>query len=448
MLQAIQFGIMNVFINTPWYFVGGMAFEDNLRIRKRSFYLCIVIIALLDGVGNFWLLAFARDFNTARSVFKIAYYSVIVLLFLLSFRVFVGKLLYVFLIIQALATTINYVAYLLNMLFLPTGTAIGYGDVITYPLTIIVGIAVTLPLLWRFFKKRLRPAFEEMSNKSVLFLCVTPILFFIIQIFMSNINFRYVLSNKGAEAVYNKVFTIVVYLLVVVTGLITYYINIQMMLESAHRARLEAENHAQERQLRLQVQSYEQLMENIDQGKAVRHDVRHHLSVIRGHAQASDIEAVLAYLEEYTMSLPGDNEPPVCENHVVDVLVRHYLRNARGAGAKVEVKLVVPQDIGISNTDLCIVFGNLFENAAQSVIRQTEGERFVQARCETTKSKLVLTLDNSCPAYEAKDGRQGGGLSSVAAVARKYHGTVRFNKEGTVYKSSVILSKALFGFNK
>lgn len=438
MLQALMFGTMNVFINTPWYFVGAAVFSENLRISKRAFYLCVAAIALLDGIGNACIFAFAPDFNTARSVFKVVYYAVIVLLFLLAFRVFPGKLLYVFLIIQALSTTINYMAYLLNLLFLPEGTAIGYGDVVTYPLAIIAGTALAIPLLWRFCENRLRPAFEDMSNKSVIYLCITPILFFIIQIFISNINFRYVLSNTSPQAVYNKAMTIVVYLLLVVTGLITHYVSLRMMLESARRARLAAENRAQERQLALQAQGFEQMMESINQARAARHDLRHHLSVLAGYVRAGSMDELSAYLQEYARSLPDDSEQPLCANHAVDVLVRHYLADARQAGAQVEAKLVVPQNTGIPGTDLCIVFGNLFENAAQSVARQTQGERFIRSRCETTAGKLVLTIDNSCPLGE-EPGRPGVGLSSVGAVAKKYNGTVRFEQVNGVYKSAVLL---------
>lgn len=153
--------------------------------------------------------------------------------------------------------------------------------------------------------------------------------------------------------------------------------------------------------------------------------------------------ALLVYLAEYRQNLPPENELQVCGNHIVDVLVRHYLQQAKEAGAEVDVKLDLPADTGIKDTDLTIVFGNLFENAVHSVVRQTSGRRFIFARCGIENNKLILTVDNSTEGkvYDRKGIRQASGIgqNSVKAVADKYHGTVRFSQEGGIYRASVLL---------
>ena len=155
------------------------------------------------------------------------------------------------------------------------------------------------------------------------------------------------------------------------------------------------------------------------------------------------MNGLAAYLAEYRQNLPFENELQVCANHTVDVLVRYYLQQAKEAGAEVDVKLELPADTGIKDTDLTIVFGNLFENAEHSVIGQSSGRRFIFARCGIENNKLILTVDNSVEekSYDRKGIRQacGIGQNSVKAVAEKYHGTVRFSQEGNVYKASVLL---------
>ena len=89
------------------------------------------------------------------------------------------------------------------------------------------------------------------------------------------------------------------------------------------------------------------------------------------------MNGLAAYLAEYRQNLPSENELQVCGNYTVDVLVRYYLQQAKEAGAEVDVKLELPADTGIKDTDLTIVFGNLFENAVHSVIGQSGGRRFI-----------------------------------------------------------------------
>ena len=77
-----------------------------------------------------------------------------------------------------------------------------------------------------------------------------------------------------------------------------------------------------------------------------------------------------------------------------------------------DVKLELPADTGIKDTDLTIVFGNLFENAVHSVIGQSGGRRFIFARCGIENNKLILTVDNSVEEklYDRKGGRQACGM--------------------------------------
>jgi sensor histidine kinase regulating citrate/malate metabolism len=121
----------------------------------------------------------------------------------------------------------------------------------------------------------------------------------------------------------------------------------------------------------------------------------------------------------------------------VDAVVRHYLARARAAGAAVDARLALPQNPGAAGPDLCVVFGNVFENAALAVERQAAGQKYIKARCETGGGKIVLTVDNSTNPQEKS--APGIGQESVRAVAERLGGTARFTQGGGVYQASVML---------
>ena len=98
---------------------------------------------------------------------------------------------------------------------------------------------------------------------------------------------------------------------------------------------------------------------------------------------------------------------------------------------------------GVPDSDLCIVFGNVFENAALAVARQASGPRLLTARCMVENGHVVLTVDNTtdpAPLRAPRGPRRGVGQASVAAVAQQYGGTAQFVQEGQLYRASVLLN--------
>jgi sensor histidine kinase regulating citrate/malate metabolism len=109
--------------------------------------------------------------------------------------------------------------------------------------------------------------------------------------------------------------------------------------------------------------------------------------------------------------------------------------------------LELPGNTGISDSDLCIVFGNCVENAIEAC-RKISGERFIRINSKLTGKMLAITVDNSFDGIIESEGGvylsrkhegEGVGTSSVKAVARKYGQGARFDVEGSVFKASIML---------
>ena len=200
-------------------------------------------------------------------------------------------------------------------------------------------------------------------------------------------------------------------------------------------------------QLSLQEETYAKLNERIVEAKMARHDLRHHLSVIDAYLKEGESERVRQYLDEYQSALPDDAEFTLCENYAVNVIVQHYMLLAKTEGVTVTADLNLPQETGIANSDLCIIFGNCLENALEACHRMT-GQPYIHVKSEILGNMLVILMDNSFDGNIKRDGEaflsskrsgRGIGVSSVQAVAQKYSGAAKFEFTEKVFHVSVML---------
>jgi cell division protein FtsB len=207
-----------------------------------------------------------------------------------------------------------------------------------------------------------------------------------------------------------------------------------------------------ENQLKHQSEHYNTLQTHITETKQARHDLRHHLSVIKSYIDMGETEKLTAYISEYESSLPDDTEIIFCENYAVNSILRYYIGIARREGTHVSTKIDFPENAGVSDSDLCIVFGNCIENAVEACRNIDEGKKFIKINAGLTGEMITITIDNSFNgtinetngvfmSQKRKD--EGIGISSVKAVARKYDGVVRFETTGYVFQASVMLKMKL-----
>jgi len=430
MFEFLRFTICNFVIDTPLYVLCCVPFFFDLRVKKRTVITMILITGVVMAAGYSLLVNFVPEWRRFNTLCMIFFYIVYLVQYKLYFNISIFKLLYIFFIVQAYASMINRTAKFIDIRIFPEHLT----QMVTTSCTLLIValMLATYPFLFLFFKNTFSRALHEYPDRGFWKLCVTPALFFIIIMIYSSVCLAQTYSNPDM---------FLLFLLILLTGLITYYLTLRIGVDLSNsiQARTEMEG-----QLALQAQHYRQLTETIEHTRTARHDLRHHLSVISAYLKKDDKTGLQAYLDEYIGGTPDESVAPYCDNYAVDAVARHYLTMAKDAGAEIDVRMQVPQDARIPDSDLCIVFGNIFENAAESCIRQESGRRSIHARCETIGGRMVFTVDNSGSESKGRskpDRYKGGGvgLGSVQAVVEKYNGILEFGRDRGVYKTSVIL---------
>lgn len=204
-----------------------------------------------------------------------------------------------------------------------------------------------------------------------------------------------------------------------------------------------------DKQLEAQKSRYALLSEMASVLRKQRHDLRHQLAVIQSFNNNGEQDKLDAYLQELLANVPSSEVQQLCDNEVVNAVAYYYYDLAKKQGIEdISIQLSIPADTGqILASDLCVVVGNLLENAIAACASLPKGQAFIQMRSRQRFDILALTLDNSFAAVEpAGDGlfrstKPGGGtgLTSIRSIAEKYQGGAQFEVKDGLFCSSIYM---------
>lgn len=426
--KGLIIAAVRLLINLPWIIAGAAAFLDNRRVKKRTVIAAICVIALFIFASNAILrgLTSGAQYHLLDQLLTLLTYIIIMAFFALCYRLHAAALVYVFCLIHAVSTLVNQLSYILSSLLLPPGTGISITGTPLYSL-LMVGLSfVCAGLLYLFCRRMLCEAFEKLEPRSVWYLCIVPIIFLVI----FNVTYTLMVRFNGEPSVS------LLLILLFSAAIATYAVNLQAVMTGARAARLRTEAEETKKLLSVQERGYAQLLGNIEQAKAARHDLRFHLSIISGFAKQGDTAGLTDYLEDYMLRIDS-KELHYCENAAVDVLVRHFVTQIEAFGSDCDCLVSLPAKSVIPDSDLCVVIGNLLENSLHALERQPENG-FLRLRCTQQGQRVLITADNSVPS-DFSGFREGIGLRSVSAVAERYSGSAKLEAAGGVFSASVIL---------
>lgn len=222
-----------------------------------------------------------------------------------------------------------------------------------------------------------------------------------------------------------------------------------MFLNQVRNRQLSYELSLMEKQMESRKTQYAILSETAASIKAQRHDLKHHLAVIRGYAQQHLEQKLLDYLNMLSADIPAEPADRLCENDAVNAVAGYYLSAAQRAGiSSVTLSLCIPADTrAVPENDLCVIIGNLLENAVAACQKQAQGAPFIHMQSRLQFGILTITMDNSCQevhqtadgAFRSEKAGGGTGLISVRSVAEKYGGSAQFEVKDHTFFSSVYL---------
>lgn len=189
------------------------------------------------------------------------------------------------------------------------------------------------------------------------------------------------------------------------------------------------ERHQQEREL------------SILRLRDMRHNMKNNLVSILAYAENGDNEKIIRFVNEI-MEEGGIKTSTVTNsgNIVIDSLIWYWYVEAKKVGIDFSVNLNIPMEMPFRGADICLILGNLLENAVEAA-QKAEGKKYIRLHMKYDKNNLLLFVENNYKGVliKTKDKRlkstktdaenHGVGLSSVYRIAAKYHGVVTIDDD-------------------
>lgn len=211
------------------------------------------------------------------------------------------------------------------------------------------------------------------------------------------------------------------------------------MFRVSRQMELENENRLLAVQAENQVRHYEELSAQHENIRRMEAEIAGHIRAMNELLSSGRNEEAAAYVTELRAS-SYDRSLGVCQHPVVDAYLHNAARRAKDAGQELELKVSVPADVSVADTDLVCTFGNLLDNAFEACEGLENG--LIRLRCAVMAGYLVITMENSIGGEKEKKTRiqgleRGIGLRVLEDLAKKYDGAFRYGAEGNTFRTEV-----------
>ncbi len=178
-----------------------------------------------------------------------------------------------------------------------------------------------------------------------------------------------------------------------------------------------------------------------------RHDYRNHIQNMKIQLSEGNYERLAEYLSELADDLDTVDTVIKTGNVMADAILNSKLTVAQKMNVRLNVKANVPEQLPMSDVELCSILGNMLDNAVEACGSLPEEERFMRVYIGRLKGQMYLSVQNSAGkvrkekgAYlSTKEGEHGYGLFRIDRIAKKYGGYVNRQNEEGIFATEIMI---------
>ena len=176
-----------------------------------------------------------------------------------------------------------------------------------------------------------------------------------------------------------------------------------------------------------------------------RHDYRHHIQTMKVHAAKGEYEEITKYLDMLDDDLTNVETVIRTGNRMADAILNSKLSLAAEKEINVKAEAKIPVSLTVSELDLCIIIGNLLDNAIEACMELSPDQRLIRIYMEMKGQYLYLALTNTAGGRKKRSFTttrgegHGLGIARVDAVVKKCGGYITRASEDEAFSTEVLL---------
>lgn len=180
-----------------------------------------------------------------------------------------------------------------------------------------------------------------------------------------------------------------------------------------------------------------------------RHDYHNHVQALKVCLSQREYEQMADFLNQVDASLSEVDRVVKTGNVMLDAIVNSKMSLIKEQGIAVDCTAYVPAQMSVKAIDLCVLLGNLLDNAMEACLKlERKEERFIRIYMDVLKGQLYVCITNSMNgrartkggAYLSdKAGVHGFGIGRIDRIVEQYKGYVNRQSEEGVFSTEVML---------
>lgn len=179
------------------------------------------------------------------------------------------------------------------------------------------------------------------------------------------------------------------------------------------------------------------------------HDYRKHFLVIQGMAYGEQCEEIVQYLDKLNIYYEKEKSLVNCGNFVIDAMMNSKYLIACKENIKHEDRIVVPEAMNFEDVDLCILLGNMLDNAYEATKKAEK--KIINTSIIYSKGKLTIGVKNTYDGIIEKDRKgnyistkmnktnHGMGIKLMQRIVDKYNGFLSLENDDNYFVVIAVL---------
>jgi len=180
-----------------------------------------------------------------------------------------------------------------------------------------------------------------------------------------------------------------------------------------------------------------------------RHDYHNHVQAMLILCDQNNLPELKKYLINLNDDLTTVDTSIKTGNVMIDAILNSKMSLIKARSIPVSAKAAAPNETDLSDIDLCVILGNLLDNAMEACAGQgEEEERFIRIYMGVMKKQLYISVQNTFSGRKKRTERlvstkresgHGYGLSRIDAVVKRNGGYINRQNEDGIFATEVML---------
>lgn len=198
------------------------------------------------------------------------------------------------------------------------------------------------------------------------------------------------------------------------------------------------------------IETHYQEVENMyRQIRGWRHDYRNHIQMMKVLASNGDMDGIKAYLDELDTDLNTVDTVVKTGNSMADAILNSKISLARSRNIPVHVDAHIPVKLSMSELDLCVIIGNLFDNAIEASLALPEEQRMIRVYMDMKNTQLYISFTNFTASGKmtkvgnlfrtTKGDGHGFGLVRIDNIIERLDGYLSRNSEDGAFTTEILI---------